>query len=123
MVPIPEGVERSEGEPDDDDGITAPMDRDGGVGGASFERWTGNQAGLGGPTTNATFGVDLNGSASGSMSGCKTGSGSKVKGEERDGDVGDSPRQSEIEREIVELTRRFERKQLARKMQSETNKH
>jgi hypothetical protein len=117
MVPIPEGVERSEGEPDDDDGITAPMDADGGVGGASFQICTGNRAGFGGPAV----GVDVSGSVGGRGSGSKTGSGSKGKGKEREVDVEDSPRQSEIEREIVELTRRFERKQLARKMQNETN--
>lgn len=138
MVPIPEGVERCEGEPDDDGGIgVAPRDAEGGVGGASFLNWTGNRAGLerggalGYPLTSAGVGsgvgvgADFNGS--GGMG--KANGNGNGKGKERltpvdvDADDGvgveESRRQDEIEREIVEMTRRFERKQMAKKMQSE----
>ncbi|TVY94123.1 hypothetical protein LAWI1_G000498 [Lachnellula willkommii] len=137
MVPIPEGVERSEGEPDDDDGIgVAPRDAEGGVGGASFLSWTAGRAGLGGgeyPLTSAGVGsgvgVGVGAGLNGSGGMGKANGNGNGKGKEKlaavDADVGvgvgveESPRQGEIEREIVEMTRRFERKQMAKKMQSE----
>ncbi|TVY24630.1 hypothetical protein LHYA1_G006402 [Lachnellula hyalina] len=136
MVPIPEGVERSDGEPDDDDGLgvgVVPRDKDGGVGGAStLIQWTGNRAGLErewGGEGGGMMGREVGGAGDGSGSG--SGSRGKGKGKETEkiadvdwnvnvgAGVEESQRQGEIEREIVEMTRRFERKQMAKKMQSE----
>lgn len=110
MVPIPEGVERDDGEPDDDN-LYGPRDVDGGVGGASFER---------GECPSTSAGTSLGGLEGDSASG---GGDSRKQAEEEELEDPTS-RPNDIEREIVELTKRLEEKQLAKKIASESvSKH
>jgi len=106
MVPIPEGVERHEGEPPDDEQPGTPRDADGGVGGGSV--WTGGVTGLG------------NGNGGGFYA-CGSPSEGKGKGKGKEVEREAPIRASDVEKEIMLMTRRLEEKQLARKKASEAD--
>jgi hypothetical protein len=102
MVPIPEGVERHEGEPPDD-GPGTPKDAEGGVGGASVNViWNGGEKSLGRDGDGRGF--------------YACGSPSKGKGKEIERE-----RTGDVERDIMMLTKRLEEKQEARRKASEAD--
>lgn len=104
---------RWDGEPSDDD-VHGPRDDEGGVGGGGKGKRTRRMSGTTASGSRSVLGVEGT-----------EGTGSKAVGaaaeKKREGfglEV-DTLAQSDVEREIVEMTRRFERKQLARRMEVE----